>query len=108
MVTVLVLVTVEILIPYLWYEKLSSTTIKYIYVMEEYGYLTSKEAIMLKEELKEQGFNIQNIDVSYTNNRVSYGDPIFLKLTYKYEMKLPFKESQFIDMKIERNSVSKR
>lgn len=108
MVTVLVLVTVEILVPYLWYEKLSSTTIKYIYVMEEYGYLTSKEASILKDELVKQGFEGKNIAMSYTNNKVAYGEPIFLKLNYKYELQLPFMNTQIIDMEVERNSVCKR
>ena len=108
LVTTLVLLTVEILVPYLWYEKLSSTTIKYIYVMEEYGYLTSKESSLLKEDLIEQGFEGKNISLKYTNNKVAYGEPIFLELEYKYEMKLPFMEKQNIDMVVKRNSVSKR
>lgn len=108
LITILVLLTVEIIMPYIWYEKLSSTTIKYIYVMEEYGYLTSKEAGMLKEDLIRQGFEGKNISLSYTNNKVAYGEPISLKLMYKYEMKLPFMEEQIIDMEVKRDSVCKR
>lgn len=108
MVTVLILITVEILVPYLWYEKLSSATIKYIYVIEEYGYLTSKEASVLKDELINQGFEGKNISMSYTNNKVAYGEPIFLKLNYKYELNLPFMDEQIIEMEVERNSVCKR
>lgn len=108
LVATLVLLTVELLVPYLWYEKLSSTTIKYIYVMEEYGYLTSKEASLLKEELINQGFEGKNISINYTNNRVAYGEPIYLKLDYNYKLKLPFMNEQIINMVVERNSVSKR
>ena len=108
MVTILVLVIVEILMPYIWYEKLSSTCIKYVYVMEEYGYLTSKEANILREDLLNQGFEGDKIDLKYTNNKVPYGEPIFLKVAYKYELELPFMEPQIINMEIERNSVSKR
>ena len=108
LVTILVLVTVELLVPYLWYEKLSSATIKYIYVMEEYGYLTSKEASILKEELINQGFEGKNLSLNYTNNKVAYGEPIYLKIDYNYKLKLPFMDEQIINMVVERNSVSKR
>ena len=108
LVTTLVLVTVELLVPYLWYEKLSSATIKYIYIMEEYGYLTSKEASLLKEELINQGFEGKSMSLNYTNNKVEYGEPIYLKIDYNYKLKLPFMDEQIINMVVERNSVSKR
>lgn len=108
LVTSLIVLAVQMLIPYLWYEKLSSTCIKYIYIMEEYGYLTSKEARVLKEDLKEQGFNVENLKLKYTNYRVEYGEPITLSLLYDYKIKLPFMNEQNIQMKVERNSVSKR
>lgn len=108
MVTMLILIAVQILIPYLWYEKLSSTCIKYTYIMEEFGYLTSKEAKVLKTDLKEQGFDINKIDLNYTNYRTNYGDPIYLRLTYDYEVKFPLMQVQTIQMRVERNSVSKR
>ena len=62
-VTVLLLLVVEVIMPYLWYEKLSSTSIKYVYLMEEFGYLTNKEANLLKEDLENQGFKIKNINI---------------------------------------------
>ena len=108
MVTVLILLATQILTPFLWYEKLSSTCIKYVYIMEEFGYLTSKEAKALKEDLKKQGFDMNKLNINYTSYRMTYGDPIYLSLDYDYELKLPLMNSQIIKMKIERNSVSKR
>ena len=64
MVTSLIVLAVQILIPYLWYEKLSSTCIKYVYVMEEFGYLTSQEARTLKEDLRSQGFDIDKLNMN--------------------------------------------
>lgn len=107
MVCVLVALVVEILIPYLWYEKLSATCIKYVYIMEEYGYLTSKEMSNMKSDFASQGFDISKLDFEYTNNRTDYGDPIFLKVSYDYELELPLMPNQNIEMKVERNSVSK-
>ena len=108
MVTVLIVLAVQILTPYLWYEKLSSACIRYIYIMEEFGYLTSKEAKTLKEELSGQGFDIDKLKLKYTNYRTEYGDPIYLRLTYDYIMKLPLQKEQTILMEVERSSVSKR
>lgn len=108
MVATLVLLATQVLTPFLWYEKLSSTCIKYVYIMEEFGYLTSKEAKTLKEDLKKQGFDMDKLNIHYTSYRTTYGDPIYLSLDYDYEMKLPLMDSQTIKMKVERNSVSKR
>ena len=76
--------------------------------MEEFGYLTSKEARTLKSDLELQGFEIENLKLQYTNYRVEYGDPIYLRIRYEYPLKLPFMEKQMITMNVERNSVSKR
>ena len=108
MVSVLVLLVVEIIIPYLWYEKLSSTCIKYIYVMEEFGYLTTKEVNVLKKDLENQGFDENKIKIEYAKSKTDYGDPIYLKLLYDYELKLPLMEPQIVKMQVERNSVCKR
>lgn len=107
-VSVLIVLCVNIIIPFIWYEKLSGTSIKYIYLMEEYGYLTSKEAGLLKDELSKQGFDISRVDLKYTNNKVSYGEPIFLEISYLYDIKIPLMKLQPINMNINRTSVSKR
>lgn len=107
-VNILIVVAVKILMPYIWYEKLSSTCIKYIFIMEEYGYLTRKEAVNLKEELKEQGFDEEKITLSYVGSEVNYGDPIYLKVMYEYDIDFPIIGYKSIPMEVERVSVSKR
>ena len=76
--------------------------------MEEYGYLTKNEVRNLENELIAQGFNSDKLKISYTASRVTYGNPIFLKVAYDYELKIPFIEKENMPMVIERNSVSKR
>lgn len=71
-VTSFIVLAVQIVTPFLWYEKLSSTCIKYLFIMEEYGYLTSKEARNLKEELQAQGFEVERLKMKYTNDQVAY------------------------------------
>ena len=65
-VSILVVMSIKILMPYIWYERLSSTCIKYVFIMEEYGYLTKKEMNTLKKELKKQGFDEDKLKISYT------------------------------------------
>ena len=108
LVATLIVFCVNILVPYIWYEKLSSTCLKYVFVMEEYGYLTKKEKTNLINELKDQGFDTTKIKVSSTNKRQVYGSPIFLKVDYTYKMKLPIIGAKNVQMNINRESVSKR
>ena len=108
LVATLIVFCVNILVPYIWYEKLSSTCLKYVFVMEEYGYLTEKEKMNLINELKDQGFDTTKIKVSSTNKRQVYGSPIFLKVDYTYKMKLPIIGAKNVQMNINRESVSKR
>ena len=81
-VSSLIVLAVNIITPYIWYEKLSSTCIKYIYVMAEFGYLTKNEVNNLKAELKRQGFDEEELLIGYTSTRVEYGSPIFLEIKY--------------------------
>lgn len=108
LISTLIVMAVKILMPYIWYEKLSSSAIKYIFVMEEFGYLTKKEANSLKEELVKQGFEEGKLYLDYTKSRVNYGDPIYLKVSYDYNLNLPLSKETTIPMVVERNSVSKR
>ena len=107
-VSILVVMSIKILMPYIWYERLSSTCIKYVFIMEEYGYLTKKEMNTLKKELKKQGFDEDKLKISYTSSRVECGKPIYIRLGYEYDIDLPLIGNKKIPMVIERNSVSKR
>lgn len=107
-VAVLLVFVINILTPYIWYEKLSSTCIKYLFVMEEYGYLTVKEKYNLIDELGKQGFDVSLINVDATDKRQNYGDRIYIDVEYLYNLDLPVVGKSDILMKINRVSVSKR
>lgn len=108
LVATLIVFAIKILMPYIWYEKLSSTCIKYVFIMEEYGYLTRKEKSNLLNELEKQGFEKENVKVQSTTKLQSYGSPIYLNVEYKYNLKLPIIGEKTILMEISRTSVSKR
>ncbi len=108
LIAMLIVFCVNILMPYIWYEKLSSTCLKYVFVMEEYGYLTSIEKNNLVNELKNQGFDTSKLTIQSTSKRQMYGSPIFLNARYVYKMKLPLIGNKNVMMNINRESVSKR
>ncbi|MBO5179398.1 MAG: hypothetical protein J6B87_03535 [Clostridia bacterium] len=108
LISVLIVFTIKILMPYIWYEKLSSTCIKYIFVMEDYGYLTKTEKKKLIEELEEQGFEEENLKLEATSRLQKYGEPIYLNIKYKYDLDIPMIDLKTINMEIKKSSVSKR
>lgn len=108
LISTLIVFTIKILMPYIWYEKLSSTCIKYIFVMEEYGYLTNTEKKNLISELTKQGFEKEKIKLEATSRLQEYGEPIYLEVKYEYDLEIPMIELETIPMEIKKSSVSKR
>lgn len=97
----------NILKPYIMYEKLLSTTLRYMFVLEEYGYLTDDDLDLLIEDLVLQGFNREDILIEATQTIQEYGDTVYLSITYYYSLDLPLvkEESLFIDNKTYTNSM---
>lgn len=97
----------NILKPYIMYEKLLSTTLRYMFVLEEYGYLTDDEIDLLIEELAMQGFKREDISVEATQTIQDYGDTVYLSITYNYSLDLPLvkEQSLVIDNKTYTNSM---
>ncbi len=108
MVSSLLLFCVKLLTPYIWYEKMSSTCLKYVFIMEEYGYLTNVEKNNLINDLEKAGFDKKDLKISYTSRRQGYGMPIYLRINYIYKLHLPVVGEKLIPMNINRESVSKR
>ena len=107
---------VNILKPFIVYEKLSSTSLKYIFVMEEYGYLTDRERTKLTNDLEGKGLEKDKIMVRATSEKKEYGDPISLILTYNCGVKIPTfnnsivptMQTKNIEVKVSKYSFSKR
>jgi hypothetical protein len=108
LIAMIIVFTVKIITPYIWYEKLSSTCIKYIFIMEEYGYLSKTEKNNLIDELDDNGFDSDKLQVNCTSSKKPYGEPIYLNVQYDYNLDLPNMENKTIVMRINRESVSKR
>lgn len=114
---ILLIYAVNYLMPFIWYEKLSSYSLRYTFIMEEYGYLTADEKANLINDLSTAGFDTDNVNITATEAPVDYGDPIFLNISYKYNFDLPAfsgnslstsKQNNELEMVVRRHSVSKR
>ncbi len=116
-IALLLVFCVNALMPFIWYEKLSSHSLKYIFVMEEYGYLTPDERNNLLIELASSGFDTDNVTISATVTPIEYGEPIFLEIVYNYDMVTPAlnegslsttEQNSTVVMNVSRQSISKR
>jgi len=107
---------VRLMEPFVIYEKMSSSSLKYIFIMEEYGYLTESDRAKLKSELQNKGLNADDLTIRATSDLQEYGDPISLIINYKHSMNLPSFENSFIphmvkkdiNLKVFKRSFSKR
>jgi hypothetical protein len=107
---------VNILKPFVIYEKLSSTSLKYIFIMEEYGYLTNKEREKLKNDLVGKGLEKDKINLRATSEKQDYGEPLSLILSYDCPLTMPSFNNSFIptlnkkdiEVKVTKYSFSKR
>lgn len=106
---------VNTILPFIWYEKLNSLSQKYMFVIEKYGYLTSNEKQNLMNELKNQGFDIENIKLKAPSEIKDYGELIEFEIKYNFNQNNPIiknknigKENKNIELVIYKNSYSKR
>lgn len=107
---------IRIIEPFMIYQKMSSTALKYIFVMEEFGYLNEAEEKALKSELVAKGLKIENILISATNEIKEYGDVIELNIQYKHPYKIfrfnnsliPSSSQDIIEIGVAKKGVSKR
>jgi hypothetical protein len=112
----LVLFFFYVVMPLVSYFKLAGQNIKFLYIMEQYGYLTDDEKDNLLNSLESSGFDISNVTITSTEYPVDYGEPIFLEIKYKYIFRLPFlnnsspsssKPDISITLSVRRNSISR-
>ena len=110
----LILMSVRVMEPL--YQKMSETALKYIFIMEEYGYLNKDDQNAIKSELGQKGFDINNIIITGTDEIKEYGEIVELTLTYKHPYKkykfnsafFPEYIEEYIDINVHKKGVSKR
>jgi len=110
---VLTIYIVNMITPFIWYQKLENISSKYIYVIERFGYLTQEEEDKLYEELKNDGFNVRNVVVDCPKQPLEYGT--LFKFEIKYNMRQNYNiinngiknEARYISLRLKKYSYSK-
>jgi len=86
---------INMILPFVWYQKLQLTSYKYMYIIEKYGYLSNEEETNLIEELAEKGFDKEELKIETPNQSKGYGNIIEFNITYNYKQKLPLWKGSF-------------
>lgn len=79
---VLAMYIINTIIPFVWYQKLQAVANKYVYVVEKFGYLTDTEEKELLNELKEDGFDLNKIQIDCPKSYLEYGTLFKFEITY--------------------------
>ena len=88
--------SIRIMEPFMIYQKISSTALKYIFVMEEFGYLNDDDEKALINELINKGLIAEKILVNATNEIKDYGEVIELNVEYEHPYKKGFFDNSFV------------
>ena len=80
---------INLIIPFILYEKLNSISQKYMYIIEKYGYLTDEENENLIFDLSKSGFDINNVVVEAPKRHTTYGELIQFSIKYKFKYIIP-------------------
>lgn len=99
---------INLIKPYILYEKLLSTSLRYMFVLEEYGYLNENDKKLLINELENQGFKKENILIDTTKEKMKYGDSVYLIIEYRYNMSLPFFKDNSLAIDKEKKDILMR
>lgn len=87
--------TVNMILPFVWYQKLQLVSYKYMHIIEKYGYLTKSEKVALIEELADKGFEKDEIKIETPSAPEGYGNIIEFNIMYNYKQKLPSWKGSF-------------
>lgn len=103
--------------PFVVYQKISETSLKYIFIMEEFGYLAKADKKNLLTELKAKGLDISKVRIEADERRRDYGEVLELNIYYQYSFQhprfrgaalVPEYEQKDITMCVSKKGVSKR
>ena len=86
MLLITIVTIINMLTPFIWYQKLENIASKYVYVVEKFGYLTIVEKEELINELKNDGFDERKITIECPEYKLAYGESFKFELTYKLKM----------------------
>lgn len=78
----------QMLMPFLAYQKMQTVVVKYMYVIEKYGYLTKAEYNNLISDVVSCGIEEKTISIEYPSSPQVYGTLLKLKVQGDYTSNL--------------------
>lgn len=79
---ILTIYIINMIIPFVWYQKLQTIANKYLYVIERFGYLTDTEEESLYYDLQNAGFDLNNVQLKCPKNYLEYGTLFEFEIKY--------------------------
>jgi len=81
-ITILTVYCINMITPFIWYQKMQVIASKYMYIVDKYGYLTINEKNQMFLDLEKEGFEKSKMIISCPASPKPYGTLIELKLEY--------------------------
>ena len=115
-IVVLIIITIYIInliTPFIWYEKLENIANKYVYVIEKYGFLTQDEENNFYNDLASEGFDTNLIEIDCPKSYLDYGTLFKFEIKYKLYQKYSIlnngikNEERVVFLNIKKYSYSK-
>ncbi len=112
-ITITTMFMVNILTPFIYYQKLQMTSQKYMYIFEKYGSLKTAEINEMYSELEKQGFERNKLSIKCTAAPLTYGQEIIFEVKYIYIQKIPtlntgiVLEDKNIELNVRKVSIAK-
>lgn len=88
LLTIFAITIIRIIMPLLIYHKMQTIVVKYMYVIEKYGYLTHTEYTSLLNEIIACGIDGNSVNIEYPSSPQNYGTLLKLKVEGNYTNKL--------------------
>ncbi len=110
-ITMLIIVgyhMINLMLPFVYYEKLNTISNKYLFVIEKFGYLTENEKLNLINELEVEGFDSNKIILKYPDSPKPYGELIEFNITYGIMKKEVVLEGLMVKYKEKETTISVR
>ena len=103
--------------PFVVYQKISETSLKYIFIMEEFGCLARADKENLLKELQQKGIDVSCVSIEANEKVRDYGEVVELNICYRYAFErarfrgrslMPEYKVEDIVMCVSKKGVSKR
>lgn len=100
---------------FMTYEKINTVALKYLFIVEQFGYITNNEKEELINDLCERGLKRESINLNLPEVKKEFGELVEFTITYSDSLDLPrliekYNENSNIPIKIvvRKSTLSKK